>query len=186
MRVPGTRRPHGESALLLQILKHTPPWVFGLFLGLVALGVAQRRTRHVPALRLAILPVAMLALSFVGVWSSFGADLSAVAAWAGAVLAVVAAGVAMPDLRGASYCAASRRFTVPGSWMPLAAMMCIFFAKYAVAVARATSGEIAGPAVVLTCVVCGLCSGLFLARAQRVARTARRDGDRVAGERNAA
>lgn len=113
-------------------------------------------------------------LSFLGVWSSFGANATAFSAWIGALLAVVLVGLALPPSRGATFDPSSRRFSIPGSWLPLAGMMVIFFTKYAVAVARATGADIASSAVVVVgiCIVCGLCSGLFLARALRVWRTA--------------
>ena len=173
MRRPDRRRSRGEFALVLQILQHTPPWVFALFAGLAWLGFTQRRTRQVPWPRLVILPLAMLALSFAGVWSSFGADATAFAAWAGALVAVVVVVLALPASRDAAYDRASRRLTLPGSWVPLLAMMVIFFTKYAVAVARATgAADFNVPGV---CVVLGLCSGVFVARALRVARTSWQD-----------
>src|SRR6185369_1832521 len=116
----------------------------------------------------------MLCLSFLGVWSSFGARLTGFAPWACALLAVVTFSLTLKPPRNASYSHESGLFTVPGSWIPLALMMCIFFTKYVVAVARAlnpdTSNSIALVAVVST--ICGLCSGVFFARALRVARTA--------------
>jgi hypothetical protein len=161
--------------LLIQILKHTPLWVFGLFLGLAYAGYLQSRARFVSRYRLAILPIAMLGLSFLGVWSSFGPNLTAFAAWTCALLAVVACGLVLAPPRGVSYSPASRLFTIPGSWVPLALMMCIFFTKYAVAVARAISPD-ASSSIALIAVICtiyGLCSGTFLARALRVAGVAR-------------
>jgi hypothetical protein len=162
----------GEITLLVGILKHTPLWVFGLFFGLAYVGYLQSKARLVSRHRLAVLPLAMLCLSFLGVWSSFGANLTAFGSWAFALLAVVTFSLALAPPRGVSYSAQSKLFMVPGSWIPLALMMCIFFTKYAVAVARAvnpgSSNSIAWVTVV--CAICGLCSGFFLARALRVAR----------------
>ena len=161
--------------MLVQILKHTPLWVFGLFFGLAYVGYLQSKTRLVSRQRLAILPIAMLCLSFLGVWSSFGPNLTAFASWASALLAVVILSLALAPPRGVSYSPESKLFAVPGSWVPLALMMCIFFTKYAVAVARAVdpgfSNSIALVAAI--CTICGLCSGVFLARALRVARIAK-------------
>ena len=161
--------------MIVQMLKHTPLWVFGLFFCLIYLGYLQSKPRLVSRPRLAILPVSMLCLSLLGVWSSFGTDFIAFSAWASAFAAVVAFGIALPQLHGTSYSFESRRFTVPGSWLPLALMMSIFFTKYAVAVAKAVSGEasLSTVATVAACLVCGLCSGLFFVRAIRVAKTAR-------------
>lgn len=169
--VPG----FAEIALLIPILKHTPLWVFGLFLGLACIGYLQSKTRLVSRGRLAVLPIAMSCLSLLGVWSSFGASLAAFALWTCALVAVVASGLALAPPRSASYSRESKLFTVPGSWVPLALMMCIFFTKYAVAVTRAITPDSSIPSasIALACTVYGLCSGIFLARALRVAGTAR-------------
>ena len=110
---------------MMQILTHTPLWVFGLFLGLVYLGYLQSRTRQVSRGRLVVLPLAMLAWSLYSVWSTFDAHLTALAAWACAWVAVVAiasSSVRAPSRR-AAYDASTKQFTVPGSWVPLALMM---------------------------------------------------------------
>jgi hypothetical protein len=54
-------------------------------------------------------------------------------------------------------------------------MMCIFFTKYVVAVARALNPGSSNSIVLVAaiCTICGLCSGIFLARALRVARIAK-------------
>lgn len=165
----------GEITLIVQILKHTPLWVFGLFFGLTYIGHLQSKTRLVSRHRLAFLPIALLCLSFLGVWSSFGPNLTAFVSWTCALLAVVTFSLALAPPHSVSYSPESKLFTVPGSWVPLALMMCIFFTKYAVAVARAlnpgSSNSIALIAII--CTIYGLCSGIFLARALRVTRTAK-------------
>jgi hypothetical protein len=163
------------TTLLFQILKHTPLWVFGLFFGLAYVGYLQSKTRLVSRHRLAVLPLAMLCLSFLGVWSSFGPNLTAFASWSVALLAVVAFSLAIAPPRGVSYSSESRLFMVPGSWLPLTLMMCIFFTKYAVAIVRAYEPGLLNSIalVVAVCTICGLCSGIFLARALRVASIAK-------------
>ena len=162
--------------MLLQILSHTPPWVFVLLVGLVSIGYLQSRARRVSRRRMAVLPFAMLCLSCLGVWSSFGPSLPAFVSWSCALLAVIAAGYVVAPPQGVSYSPESGLFTVPGSWIPLALMMCIFLTKYAVAVARAFDPGASNSVgvVAITCTLYGLCSGAFLARALRVARVANR------------
>ena len=61
-----------EKILIVQILSHTPIWVFALFVMLLAFGLMQSRTRTVsltPALQL---PAGMIALSLTGIYFSFG------------------------------------------------------------------------------------------------------------------
>src|SRR5439155_15157054 len=64
------QRSHAMITMLLQIVQHTPVWVWGLLAGLVALGVSQARDREVSLARITILPLVMLALSFSGVVSA--------------------------------------------------------------------------------------------------------------------
>lgn len=52
--------------MLLQILTHTPVFVWALLAGLIALGVTQSRDRRVAPARLLALPALMLGL---GAWS---------------------------------------------------------------------------------------------------------------------
>ena len=155
---------------MTRILTHTPLWVFGLFLGLVYLGYLQSRTRQVSRGRLIVLPIAMLAWSLYSVWSTFDAHVTALAAWACAWLAAVAIALVRVPSRRASYDAATRQFTVAGSWVPLALMMGIFFFKYAVAVVHATNPAVLGTttAVVVVAGTYGLFSGMLMARALRV------------------
>lgn len=155
---------------MTQILTHTPLWVFGLFFGLVYLGYLQSRTRQVSRGRLIVLPLAMLAWSLYSVWSTFDAHLTALAAWACAWVAVVVIGLAWVPSRRVAYDASTAQFTVPGSWMPLALMMGIFFFRYAVAVVHATNPDVFGTttAVVVVAGTYGLFSGMFMARALRV------------------
>lgn len=155
---------------MTRILTHTPLWVFGLLLGLVYLGYLQSRTRQVSRGRLIVLPIAMLAWSLYSVWSTFDAHVTALAAWACAWLAAVAIALVRVPSRRASYDAATRQFTVAGSWVPLTLMMGIFFFKYAVTVVHATNPGVLGTttAVVVVAGTYGLFSGMFVARALRV------------------
>jgi len=157
---------------MTQILTHTPLWVFGLFFGLVYLGYLQSRTRQVSRGRLILLPIVMLAWSLYSVWSTFDAHLTALAlaAWACAWVAVVAIAMLRAPSRRAAYDASTKQFTVPGSWVPLALMMGIFFFKYAVAVVQVVKPGVleSTVGVVVVAGVYGLFSGMFMARALRV------------------
>jgi hypothetical protein len=156
--------------MITQILSHTPLWVFGLFFGLVYLGYLQSRTRRVSRQRLIVLPLIMLGWSLYSVWSTFDTHLTALAAWACVWSVAVAAGLARAPLQGASYDPDAKQFTVPGSWVPLALMMGIFFFKYAVAVVHAVRPEVLETTAMMAVVagIYGLFSGLFMARALRV------------------
>ena len=83
---------------------------------------------------------------------------------------MVVIGLAWVPSRRVAYDASTAQFTVPGSWMPLALMMGIFFFRYAVAVIHATNPDVFGTttAVVVVAGTYGLFSGMFMARALRV------------------
>lgn len=161
--------------MLVQILRHTPLWVVGLFFGLAYIGYLQSKTRRVSRYRLALLPIAMLCLSFLGVWSSFGPNLVVFVSWACALLAAITSSLALVPPRSAFYSPESKQFVVPGSWVPLVLMMSIFFTKYAVAIAQSFNPDFSSSTVLIVavCAIYGLCSGIFLARALRVVRAAK-------------
>jgi len=158
--------------MLLQILRHTPPWVFVLFAALLAVGLTQWPTRRVGVGRLAVLPLAMSAWSLYSTVAAFGFVVNVLMAWL--IGLALAAGVMLsrPVPAGAAYDPAGRRFTVPGSPWPLALMMAIFFARYAVGVLGAVSPELAASAPLVTAIAAlyGALSGAFLGRAARLWR----------------
>ena len=157
------------------IVQHTPFWVWIVFVTLIVLGVRQSFERRLRPGRVTALPVVFVALSLAGVVTAFGADASALLAWAVGVLA--AAGLAQqrgaPD--AACWLAAERLFEVPGSWLPLALMLGIFAMRFAVAVLLALHPALRGDAgfAALAGAGYGGFSGLFLGRAMALWQLAR-------------
>ena len=157
----------------MQTLQHIPVWVSALLLGLIALGLLQTRTRHVGQRRLLGINIALTVFTLVGVvqqwrhtpWLAVGllswAASCAVVAWA------LGQGAAPA---GASYNAETRRFTVPGSWLPLALFMAIFACKFVVGMLSATAPEAlhSMQAAIGISALYGLFSGLLNARALRL------------------
>ena len=153
--------------MLMQILSHTPPWVFLLFAGLVVFGLVQARTRKVRKVPAYLLPIGMVALSLAGIHSSFGLEFIPVAIWAVGVIAVSFVGYRFFRDAGISFDSLQGTFVIPGRWSPLVVMMAIFFTKYVYAVVRALdSGGVDGPAVIMSLSLAyGGFSGYFAARA---------------------
>ncbi len=121
--------------LLFAILRHTPVWVWGLFAALLLLGASQLRPRAVPALRLLLLPLVLLAL---GLWSSgagFVADPRTFVLWLAALLASAALGRRLPVPAGTRWDATARRLALPGSALPLLLVVLIFGLRYGITVA---------------------------------------------------
>lgn len=153
--------------ILIQILRGTPLWVYPLFLGLVVLGYLQSKPRHVAPAMVAVLPVVLGALSLSRVLAAFGPAPAVLAAWAAGTAAALLLNRTLRQPVGARWSAAAGSFLVPGSWVPLALMMAMFFARYALAVTQAMAPALARSAGFESAASfgLGLLSGLFLSRA---------------------
>jgi hypothetical protein len=162
--------------LLIETLKRTPSWVFVLFFVLLAAGYFQSKDRTVSRGTVSILPVAMIALSFFGVVSAFGFAPVGLVSWAVGIGVAVWFGVRIAIPRDVAFSTDTQLSSVPGSWLPLALMMAIFFTKYAVGIILARQLSIASESAFIGLVsFCyGFLSGLFLARALVVWRSAKR------------
>lgn len=164
--------------MLMQILVHTPLWVWGIFAVLLVLGYSRTKPSLVSKKRLAILPGLFIALSVFGIWSAFGANALGLAGW----LAGVAVGLLVNRVlqlpKGVRYDAANKTFAVPGSFVPMVLMMAIFATKYIVAVTMAINHGAAESVLFITGVsmAYGFFSGSFLARSLRILATARTNG----------
>jgi len=149
----------------MTILRHVPIWVFALLLLLIAFGLSQARPRAVALRRSLVLPLVLLVLSFAGVVSAFG--LLPLPAWALGVAAAVLALRGRFDVSAVRFSAATQRFDLPGSWLPLGLMMAIFALKFGVGVSLALHPELRHSAAFVAAVSAayGVFSGVFLARA---------------------
>jgi hypothetical protein len=158
------------TQILTQILRGTPLWVYPLFLGLVFLGYLQSRPRNVAPAMLAVLPLALGVFSLSRVFGTFGWEPAPLAAWAAGTAAALLLNRALKQPAGAHWSAATNSFHVPGSWVPLALMMAIFFARYALAAGLAMAPDLVRSAGIATGASFGfgLLSGMFLARALRL------------------
>lgn len=157
----------------MNTLQHIPVWVFALLLGLIAMGLQQTRTRQLRSKRLLGIGIALTVFTLIGVvqqwrhtpWLALG-----LLSWAAACCASawpLGQGAAP---QGAVYNPETRRFTVPGSWLPLALFMTIFACKFVVGMLSATAPEHLDSvqAAIGISALYGLFSGLLNARALRL------------------
>lgn len=160
--------------MLMQILTHTPRWVFVLLIALIALGARQMTSQRVSMKRVAVLPLAMMGLGLLGVVTAFPQQPSALLGWALGLAGAAATVLSRPLPAGTQFDRSSHTFAVPGSGVPLALMMAIFFTKYAVGVTVAMQPALAGHLGFAAGVgtLYGLFSGVFLGRAARLWRLA--------------
>ncbi|MBX3601835.1 MAG: hypothetical protein KF863_14515 [Rubrivivax sp.] len=161
--------------MIAQILSRTPAWVYALFAVLLAFGLMQTRTRTVRVVPALLLPAGMVALSLAGIQTSFGLALVPVATWAVALAAATLVGQTLLRDERVRYDATAKTFHVPGSWMPLAVIMAIFFAKYVYAVMSALNAAAVSTTafVVGLAALYGVLSGYFAARAVNLIRLLR-------------
>jgi hypothetical protein len=153
--------------MIFAILRQTPVWVWTLLAGLVALGLYQARDREMTLMRITILPLALITLSFSGVINAFGVFPMALGGWLAGVGIALSIGRHVVVSRSARWSAETGRVHVPGSWLPLVLILGLFCIKYYAGVTLAMT-----PAAAHHAAFAGLCglaygsfSGLFLARA---------------------
>ncbi|MFT4266285.1 MAG: hypothetical protein QM586_03530 [Xenophilus sp.] len=163
----------------IDILTHTPAWVFAVFALLAWLGGRQLLPGSTPLARAMSMPLAMVVFAAHGVVTGFGqsgAGALAVADWAAAAALALATVARVPLNPAVRYDIEARRFHQPGSAVPLALMMGTFLTKYAVGVTLAVHpayAHQAGFAVGISALY-GLFSGVFAGRALRLVRLAMR------------
>lgn len=169
--------------MLLQILAHTPRWVFVLFAMLVWLGAKQLLASTVSLARMTLLPVAMAGLSIYGVLSAFGDSSTALLGWAAGAVMLALFVLQRPLPAGTRYDTGARKFHLAGSPVPLALMMGIFFTKYVVGAMLSMHPELRHQAsfAVGISTLYGAFSGIFVARACRLWKLAMRE-DRIGNE----
>ena len=161
--------------MLNQILLNTPSWVWVLLLALIGLGLSQAVGRTASLQRITLLPLVMTGLSLFGTVSAFGVGSQLLLAWlaTGGLVAALLLQRRLPD--SIRYDAQTRRFTLPGSWLPLALILGIFLTKYVVGAASAMQPTlIRDPVFALALsALYGAFSGVFAGRAARLWRFAR-------------
>lgn len=153
--------------MIINILSHTPVWVWGLLAALIALGHSQTRQRRVAPWRLLLLPLVLLGL---GLWSmapGFIALPLAALVWLVALGAAAALAAGRPARAGVQWLPSDQRLQVPGSWVPMLLILGVFSLRYAANVGMAFNpGWRNAPDVLLPlALLYGGFSGLFLGRA---------------------
>lgn len=161
-----------SNSPLLAILAHIPLWVWAILALLVALGVKQSRDQWLPRTRLALLPMIWLAYGAWGVHSAFGASAQTLLPWAMslALSLMLMQIIGVPS--GSRFDDARQQFFVPGSWLPMALMLGLFVAKFALGLNLALKPELAANAAVSMSfsALFGALAGGLLGRARNILR----------------
>ena len=153
--------------MLIQIITHTPLWVWGLLTALLALGLYQSRDRQVRPLQLLALPLALLALGLSSLAPRFAAQPVLAVFWLAALGASLLMGLRLPVAAGTHWNAATQRLHLAGSWFPLVLILVIFTLRYTAAVSLAMHPAWQHDLSVQAplSLAFGALSGLFLGRA---------------------
>lgn len=169
--------------MLIEIFQHTPKWVFLVFAYLVWAGARQLVANSVSLGRTTVMPVVMTGLAVFGVVSAFGDSVTALLAWAATAAVALALVMQRGAPAGTRYDAATRRFHLPGSAVPLLLFIAIFATKYVVAVQLALHPALRHDTVFALAVplLYGAFTGTLVGRALRLWRLAVREDRAVAG-----
>ena len=144
--------------MLIQILIHTPVYVWAILALLVWRGVVATHDREMAVRNIFIIPVIMLAISLQDLFAKFGGAYFPLCAWAGSAVAVI---VLVVKFSGAGVSAGAKHGSVRvyGSKVPLVIMIGLFLTKYVTAVTLVIE-PYAGESAAFQAVVCAL-SGAF-------------------------
>lgn len=150
-----------------------PLWPFAILAGLVVIGIRQSADRVVEPAAMARMALAMMGFSLYGVTAAFGAQALPVLCWAVGFAASVVLGAPVLAPRGLAR--EGQAVRVPGSWLPLALMLGIFVAKFALGFATGVGSPVLQQAwfMAVASAVFGSLSGAFAARAVAVHRFVR-------------
>lgn len=151
--------------MLIQILTHTPLYVWAILAFLVNRGVNAMRDREIEMRRLVIIPAVMLILSLQDIGTKFGLGGWALAAWA----LTTAAAALLTGLSGSTRVAVGATpgtVRVRGSRLPLVMMLAVFFTKYVASVTLAVAPQLRHDTlfVVAVCALFGVYNGWFVGR----------------------
>ena len=166
--------------MILDILSHTPTWVFVLFAVIIALGACRLRDGERDARRVCLVPILFVVFGIFRFCQHD--DSSVISFWLIAAAAgLVMGSLARPTMRSVPGC---YRVFLDGSAWPLARIVVIFAAHYFLNVAAVLSFDHRVDFMRLDAAVSGLAAGFFagwlwrFVQAYRVAKAIQRlDGN---------
>jgi hypothetical protein len=150
--------------MLIEMVRHTPSWVWPVLALLLWRGYALTRPQLLPLGRLAILPGVLTLLSLAGVLTTFRAQTAALLCWAAGLAWSAYATQRHGAPAGACYRPERRSFELPGSRVPLMLIVLIFAVKYTVGMQLALHPSLrqAGWFALVVSSGYGMLSGVFL------------------------
>jgi hypothetical protein len=149
--------------MLMQMLTHTPAFVWAILAFLIVRGVLATREREANIRKLFIIPAVMLVMALQDIAMRFGLHGAALAAWGAGVLAAALPiwFLGRPRIMQGS---APGSLRLRGSWAPLCVMLAVFAIKYTAIVATVLHPQLRQDALFAAalCGASGLSNGYFL------------------------
>lgn len=155
---------------MIEILNHTPLYVYWMFFSLLIVGLMQRRTRNLSKNRALIIPSILILLSLMGLLSDFGANLLTIlSSFLGFILStfiIYQIQIKFNIFSTIVYNKNSNNFTIKGSFIPLCLFMLVFFIKYIVGFIKSTNVELFSNIyfILLFCFLYGVFISIFFIR----------------------
>jgi hypothetical protein len=170
-RVTGTAMQAAPvSIVILEVLKHTPAYVWVILAALIAFGSLQMRDQVMSRTRVWLLPIGLGGYSLWSAAATFGAQWHVLAAWAigmGFMLSI-ARRVNWP--RNVRFLPERNAFAVGASVVPLVAMLAVFAVRYVATVTLILNPQWRSLAAVAIAgsLGYGLLAGIFAMRARTI------------------
>ena len=148
--------------MLVQILLHTPVYVWAILAFLLHRGVLAARDRDITLARLMVVPLLMMALGLQSLVTQFGVASVATAVWLVGTILIGWQRWAFGASRVSAGAGGGLR--IRGSWTPLLLMLAVFMIKYTIGVLQVIRPDIAENAgfALPASGLLGLCNGYFL------------------------
>jgi len=162
------------SIVIVEVLRHTPAYVWGILAVLIVFGSLQLRDQSIGRIRVLLMPIVFGAYSLWGATATFGLRPEVIAAWAVGIGAMLWAAQWATWPRRVEFQPERDAFAVAGSVVPLVVMLTVFAVRYVATVTlimhpqwrTIASVDIAGG------LGYGLLSGVFAMRARTILASA--------------
>ncbi len=128
--------------MFINLLTHTPLYVYWIFFSLLIVGITQVKTRQIGFKRAIVIPVILILLSIYAIFHDFGINFFGLLFWFCGIVFVLLINIIIKNQKEIKYSKTSKVFTVEGSFIPLLMMMLLFFTKYTVGVVTAQNLEL--------------------------------------------
>jgi hypothetical protein len=160
---------------ILEVLAHTPKWVWLILAAVLVFGYLATRSRTIPVSRFLLLPLAMLAWSTYGVLSG-PLSLETIVVWLAAIGVGAGLGRRIALSSGASAGANPGTIFLPGEWWTFGLVLTMFVARYFFAGAAAITPALAVDLtfILAKVIVMGALGGTVLGRTAMIASVSRR------------